>query len=36
MRSEIQKVFTITPLPDDPPKGKINVVASIGGEKTIV
>lgn len=36
MRSEIQNVFTVTPMKDDPPKGEINVVGSIGGEKTII
>lgn len=36
MKDEIQKVFTVSPLPDDPPEGEIKVVANIGGEKTIV
>ncbi len=36
MKSKIQKIFTVTPLPDDPPKGEIRTVANIGGEKTIV
>ncbi len=35
MKSEIQKVFTVTPFPDDPPKGEIRTVASIGGEEAI-
>jgi len=35
MKHEIQNVFTVTPLPDDPPKGEINIVASIGAPETI-
>ena len=35
--NKIQDVFTVSPLTDDPPKGDIRVVASIGGgQKTIV
>jgi len=36
MRSEIKNVFTVTPMKDDPPEKEIRIVASIGGEKTIV
>lgn len=35
MKDEIQEVFTVTPLPDDPPEGEIKVVANIGGEETV-
>lgn len=34
-RDEIQEVFTVSPLPDDPPEGEIRVMASIGGEETV-
>lgn len=35
MKHGIQNVFTVRALPDDPPKGEINVVANIGGHETI-
>ncbi len=35
MKNKIQKVFTVTPLPDDPPQPDIRTVARIGGEETI-
>lgn len=34
-KDEIQEVFTVTPLPDDPPEGEIKVVANIGGEEAV-
>lgn len=35
MKSEIKEVFTVNPLPDDPPQGEIKVVANIGGEAPV-
>ena len=32
---EIQEVFNVIPLPDDPPEGEIKVVANIGGEEDV-
>ena len=37
MKSEIQNVFTVTHLPDDPPAGEIRTIASIASDgETIV
>jgi hypothetical protein len=36
MRDRIEKVFSVSPLKDDPPQGEIKVVANIGGEAPVV